>query len=195
MDLKIIIIMLSSFLTVVAFIPYIVDILKGVTKPRIISWFLWTILSSIACVAALIEHQYPTAILMLVSAFGTLAICLLGWRFGDKDISRVDIICLSGALFGIALWKLFDSPAIAVIFMIAIDFIAGIPTLFHAWNKPNEETLTTFVLSFAGAILTLLVIENWQITSFAFPLFLVLVNFEFMLVVVLRRLFLRSKKR
>jgi hypothetical protein len=177
-------VILSVVFTVVGVVPYIYEVVKGKTKPRVVSWLTWSVLTTIACVAAFVDGQYPTAILLLFASLETLAIVILGWHLGDKKAEGLDVICLSGAGVGIILWHVFDSPAIAVIATIVIDLVGGIPTLVHSWKKPFEETWSTFFMAFLGASCTLLVISDWRITAFAYPLYLVIINLLFSVVII-----------
>ena len=186
---------MSSIITILGYVPYIIDTVKKKTKPRVITWFVWTMLNGISCMAAFSEQQYPTAVLMFCFALGTLAVTVFGWRGGDKNINRLDVTCLIGAIIGIILWVIFNSPTTAVIAMILVDFIGGIPTQVHSWKKPDEETLMTYVMQFIGAGLTLLVIDSWRITSAAYPIFLVAICLNFILIISLRRQYLKLKKR
>lgn len=193
MNITIILVVISSILTLVSVIPYLIDIVKGRTKPRVVSWFVWSLLTGISFAASLTEHQYPTAALMFCSVLATMAIVVLGWKNGDKKINRLDIFCFIGVVIGIIFWVIFNSPSIAVVAMIAIDFIGGIPTQVHAWEKPQEETMKTFVLGLIGSLLTLMTVTNWQITAFAYPLFLVIININFVLLISIRRLVLKKR--
>lgn len=194
MNLNVILVAISSVLTFGCFVPYLIDMINHKTKPRIISWFIWSVLTGIACVASLSEHQYSTAILLLASSLGTLSIVVFGWKGGDKEIGNLDTMCLIGATVGLILWIVFNSPAIAVLATIAIDFIGGIPTIVHAWKKPDEETWLTFGMSFLGALCTLLAIESWHITGYAFPLYLVIINMVFTLTIIFRKKRIQTKK-
>ena len=187
MTIDVILIVLGSVLTIVAIIPYLIEVISKKTKPRIVSWLVWTIITSIAAIAALVDRQYPTAILLFSAALETLAVVLLGWKNSDKTIEKIDVVCFAGAAIGIILWQVLDSPAIAVIATVVADFIGGIPTLLHSWKKPQEETWITFFISFMGAVCTLLVISDWRITSFAYPFFLVVINLVFTSVIILRK--------
>lgn len=195
MTLKLFIIILSGIITILGYIPYIIDTIKNKTKPRIVTWFIWSLLNGISCIASFSEQQYSTAALMFCFALGTIAITVFGWKRGDKDINRLDIICLSGAIIGIILWAVLRSPSVAIIILILVDFIGGIPTLVHSWKKPDEETLTTYIMSFIGASLTLFTINSWRITSAAHPLFLVVICLNFILIITIRRRYLKLKKR
>jgi hypothetical protein len=187
MNFTIVFLILSSVLTIAAVIPYLVEVVKGKTKPRIVSWFIWTLLTGIASVAALVDGQYFTAILLFSAVVETLAVVILGWKNGDRKIERIDAVCLIGAIIGIILWQIFNSPAIAVIATVSIDLVGGAPTLIHSWKSPNEETWITFFLSFLGAACTLLIVNEWSITSVVYPIYLVVINILFSSVIIIRR--------
>jgi hypothetical protein len=180
-------IILSSLLTVVSAIPYIVAIIRGTTKPRVVSWLIWSVLTAIAGVASYADGQYAAAILMLFVTLETLAVVVLGLKHGDRKFARLDIVCLLGAAAGIILWQIFDSPAFAVLATLLIDLLGGIPTLVHSWRKPFEETWQTYALSSLASVCTVIAAGNWQITSVAFPLYLVAINLVLAVLLLLRR--------
>ena len=191
--LDIALVIISSVLTLVCPIPYIIDIIKGNTKPRVVSWLVWSVLGGISFIASLAEHQYPTAALLLCMTIADMIVVVLGWKNGDRKISKIDLTCLAGATIGIILWITFNSPSFAVVVMILTDFIGGVPTLVHVWNKPHEETVATFAISFVAAVLTMTTIKDWRITAFAYPLFIVIITFVYVVVITLRRLVLKQR--
>jgi len=193
MDLYTLFVILSSILTLVAIIPYLVEIVRKKTKPRIVSWIVWTVITTISAVASLVDGQYATAILLFSAAIETLSVVILGWKNSDKKIERLDIVCFTGAMIGVVLWQVFNSPALAVIVTILVDFIGGVPTLVHSWKKPGEETAITFFISAIGAVCTLLIVVDWQVTSVAYPIFLVGINLLFTSIIVFRKRFLAKK--
>jgi hypothetical protein len=100
-------------------------------------------------------------------------------KYGEKEFARFDIVCQIGAIIGLILWFVFNSPAIAIIAGILIDLIGSLPTLKHAWEKPEEETWITFMLSGLGAAFTVFAASNTTITALANPIYLVIINFAF----------------
>lgn len=187
MTITTVLVILSSIFTVVSAIPYIIEIVRGTTKPRVVSWLTWSVLTGIAGIASYVDGQYPAAILMFFATIETLLIVILGWKHGDRKIERFDIVCLVGALIGIILWQVFNSPAIAVVAAVSIDLIGGLPTIVHSWQKPHEETWLTFFLAFLGGLCTVLAISEWTVTSVAYPLYIVVINLAFVMVLFVRR--------
>jgi hypothetical protein len=179
-----IIIILSSIVTLASAVPYIIEIVRGKTKPRVVSWFTWTLITAIAAAASYVDGKYPAAILSLCAVIETLSIVILGLKYGDRKFDRLDIVCQVGALVGLGLWLLLKSPAIAVLAMIAIDLIGCVPTIAHAWKRPNEETWLTFLLAGIGGGLTLAVVGAWTVTSMGYPLYILVINIIITLIIV-----------
>ncbi len=138
--MKEVIIVISSIVSLMGTIPYIRDILKGKTKPRIVSWLTWAVLTGIATAASFVDHQYPSAILATCMTLNALAVVVLGIiKHGRVLFDRFDIVCQLLVVVGLATWYVFQSPAVAVIAVIVIDAIAGLPTLRHAWRYPKKK--------------------------------------------------------
>jgi hypothetical protein len=167
---------IAGLITVVAIIPYIRDIIRGETKPNVVSWSTWTLLLIIATSAAFASHQPRTAFLTLGDTIGTGLTLLLGLKYGIAKYTKLDAFCQVGALVGIVLWLVFNSPGIAILATIAIDFIASVPTLNHSWHKPQEETWTTFGLIAFAAVLTLFSVSAHTVPSLSFPIYLLVIN-------------------
>ncbi|HWY79763.1 MAG TPA: hypothetical protein VNW29_05405 [Candidatus Sulfotelmatobacter sp.] len=173
---------LSSIITISATVPYILDIVK----PRIVSWFTWTLLTGISAAASLTDHQYAAGILSLSASVECMIVVLLGLKYGDKQFAAFDIYCQISAIVGLILWFIFNTPAIAVIAGIIIDLIGSLPTLKHAWEKPAEETWITFALSSLGASFAAFAASNIRITALANPIYIITINAIFTAVLLIR---------
>lgn len=180
-------VLLLSALTASAIVPYARNILRGATKPRLVTWCTWGLLSAITSAAAFRDGQVPAGILAGIGAAGCAVILLLGWHKGIRQFGRLDIVCQIGALVGLGLWFTFDSPALAVITMTAIDLIGGIPTIIHSWKLPGEETWITYLLTGLAGFVTVVAAENWQVTAILMPAYLFLFNIILTAVIILRK--------
>lgn len=167
--------------------PYALDVLKGVTKPRIVSWLTWSLLTVIGCAASFAAHQFASAILLAFASAETSSIVVLGLRKGDHHFERFDVICQTAAIIGLVLWLVFDSPTIAIVATVAIDLVGALPTLKHIWQKPHEETWLTFALAGIGAACTIAAANGWKITAVAYPMYITLINAVFVTIIFVRR--------
>jgi hypothetical protein len=164
-------VLVSSLLLSVGTIPYIVDIIKRTTKPRIVSWAVWGLLSAIAAFASLSDRQYPAAILSIVGTATIATIVVLGFKHGDRHFGVLDIICFVGSLCGLVAWWFSGSPSLAVLITIGVDLVGTIPTLVHMWQKPHEETWITYAFSAIGCVMIVAAADDWRVTSVAYPLY------------------------
>ena len=173
-----------SFLSVT---PYIIDEIRGKTKPNIVSWITWTILSGIVTAAAFAAHQPRTAFLTLGDGAATLIVVLLGFRYGFAKFTKFDAICQIAALAGIVLWLVLGSPLTAIVIAIAIDCVGTLPTLRHCWIDPQEETWQTFSIDVFASMLTLFSLAVFTATSLISPIYFLLINGAVVFIVVYRR--------
>jgi hypothetical protein len=181
-------IVISTILTTASVVPYIIDTFKRRTKPRLVSWFTWALLAAISAVASFSDHQYPAAILSLFGVAQCGAVFILGLLYeGERGISRFDIGCQIAAFAGLGLWAVFNTPALAIWAVIAIDMVGSLPTLRHAWRKPEEETLSTFLLSGTAPVFTVFAATSFQVTSVANPIWLILINYSIVLTILVSR--------
>lgn len=177
--MKDIFLVLAGLVTVGSIIPYAIDILKGTTKPNIVSWITWTLLTGIATIAEIAGHEYKTAIFTGTAVLETAIIVILGLKYGYVKWTRFDYTCQIGAFVGLGLWWLFDTPAIAVIAAVSIDFIGALPTVRHSWLKPGEETWSTYALAGLGGLLAIFALTAYNWTSLSYTIYIVIINIVF----------------
>jgi hypothetical protein len=166
----------GAVLTVVAIAPYIIDVVKRRTKPRVVTWFNWALLTGIATAAAISAGQWPSAAITLASTVGAAVVAALGLYYGDRKFAKFDIVCQLAALLGLALWLAFDSALVALVATVTIDFVAALPTIKHCWERPFEETWQAFALAAIGSLLALLAVQRVQASGLIYPIYLVLNN-------------------
>lgn len=167
---------LSVIFTLICIIPYARDILKGQTKPNLVSWITWTILTSVATVAAWSAGEHTAAIFTGSAAIETLAVVLLGLHRGYVTYAPFDVACQLGAITGFVLWWVFNSPAVAVVAAVIIDLIGALPTVRHAWINPQEETSLTYALAAVGGAFALLALGSYTWTNLPYAVYVVAIN-------------------
>lgn len=174
--------------------PYIIDTVKGKTKPNIVSWFTWTLLTGIATAAALSEGAITTAILSGTATLSTFIVVLLGLRSGVKRYTKFDVLCQAFALVGIVLWQTSQDAAIATAIVVTVDIIACLPTVRHAWQSPHAETWQTFFAGGVAAFITLFTITQGTFVALAYPVYLTVANIVIPAIILYRRRQLAEEK-
>ena len=184
--MKDVVLVLAGLVTVGSVIPYIRDIIRGETRPNIVSWITWTLLTGVATIAEIAAGEYRTAIFTGTAVLETSLVVILGIKYGHTKYAPFDVVCQISALFGFVLWALFNSPAAAVIFSVTIDFIGAMPTIRHSWQKPGEETWITYAMAGAGGVLALFSFTAYNWTSLTYAIYIVFINAVFTSILILR---------
>ncbi len=176
--------MISALVTIGALIsaagsvPYILAVIRGTARPRLVSWGVWAVLAGVMTVSAFIEGAMASAVMTAITFIACATVTILGWQRRTGGINRVDMVCLVGAVLGIASLAIFKSPLIALAVSVAVDIIAFIPTLMHAWTSPYEESLTCFALSALGGTLAVLAVLVGEVSVVAllYPVYSMVFN-------------------
>lgn len=167
---------LGAVLVLGSAVPYMLSIAAGRTRPRIFSWVIWTLLGGIATMAAYSGGELHSAALTAAATVETGSIVALGWRYGNRDFERLDAYCLVCVLAGLALWAGFDSPLLGLTAALAIDALAAIPTVRHAWRMPHEEAAIPYAMCAVASLCVLAAMPEYTLTGLLYPVYLLTVN-------------------
>jgi hypothetical protein len=165
---------LGSLIAVAGTVPYIIETIRGSTKPRIVTWLTWALLTGVAGAASLSAGQLGGAVFALLGTVATSAVVVAGLRYGDRSFTTLDLACLAGVLLGLGLWLSLDNPVFAVWAAILIDFVGLVPTVVHAWKYPAAETASAFVCVGVGGLITSAAIASggsWSVAALGYPLY------------------------
>lgn len=175
-EARAVLVALGAVLVLSSAVPYMLSIAGGRTRPRLFSWVIWTLLGIIATTAAYTGGELPSAALTAAATVETGSIVALGWKYGNRDFERLDAFCLAGVLGGLALWAAFHSPLLGLTAALAIDVLAAIPTVRHAWRKPHEEAAVAYVMCAVASLCVLAAMPEYTLMGLLYPVYLLTVN-------------------
>lgn len=178
---------IATILSIISYIPYIRDIIKGKTKPHAFSWLVWATLVAIGFFGQIADNAGPGAWVIGSTAILCFIVFLFSLKRGEKNITFLDWLSLVSAGIAILFWVLTKEPLLSVILVTIIDAIGFIPTFRKSYIKPNEETLSTYNLSVVKYILSIIALKNYSILTVLFPASLVLTNGLFVGMLLIRR--------
>lgn len=176
MDYKLILGITSSILAILLFIPYLQDIFKGKTQPHIYTWLIWTILQAIGVVASLRGGAGYGSWALAVGAVFCGIIFLLSFKYGTKNIQKIDTVCLCLALVACVIYLLVNDPLYSVLIVTATDAIGYYPTMRKAYQEPYSETISTYGLSAFVNLLSIFALSSYNLTTVTYIGSLVLSN-------------------
>lgn len=172
---------LGVLLNLIGGIGYIIDTLKGKTKPNKITWFFWALAPLIAF-AAEIQQGVGLSSLMTFSV-GLSPLLIFVASFINKNsqwkLTTFDLICGGLSLCGLILWSITRIGNIAIFFSIMADLLASLPTLIKAYKAPETESSLIYLLSGINGLIALLTIKTWTFEFYGFPLYILLFNIIF----------------
>ena len=167
---------LSGIVALLAYPPYIRDMLKGITKPERVSWLIWSVLSVIALTSQIAAGAQWSIIMTLAQTIGVVTVFLLSFKYGYGSLKRRDIISLITAGVGLIGWLVTGQSFVALLFVIIVDFAGAWLTVYKAYKDPESETLVTWQLDTVSGMLGLLAVGSINFTLMLYPAYLLIAN-------------------
>ncbi len=161
---------LSGVIAFVASIPYIIDIVKGNTKPHRMAWVIFVTLSGISFFAQLAEGATNSLWFPLVLFVQAIIIFGLTLKYGVGGASKFDIVSLILAILIMILWAITKSAALAIICGVVVNDIGKVLVAKKVYSLPNTEYLPTWVWSVVASLLAVLAVGSFDWILIAAPL-------------------------
>ncbi|MBI5038150.1 MAG: hypothetical protein HZC01_05610 [Candidatus Kerfeldbacteria bacterium] len=165
MGLKILFAAISSLVGIACFVPYLRDIFKNKTKPHSYTWLVWTIIQITGVVAMLSAGASIGVASLLIGAILCGYIFILSLRYGTRNITVFDTVCLIGALTAIFIYAFLRNPLLSVIMISLVDLVGFLPTFRKAYLEPESETASNYLLSGISSTFALGALVNFNITT------------------------------
>lgn len=171
--------LLSGFLFLAAFAPYIWAILRDRhkpdgAKPMKISWLIWTGIDCLTLAGMLAKHAVNGSIVGAI--LGALVVVVLAFKYGNPGWTMLDKICLAGAVSGIILWQALGDANIGILVGLSALLVGAVPTMLSAWRNPGAENKAGWTIWFVGAVCAVIAIPHWTIADAAQPVVFLIVE-------------------
>jgi len=178
---------IAILIALAGYVPYFRDIFAGKTKPHAFSWLVWALLTGIAFFGQIFDRGGAGAWVTGFTAIVSFVIFFLALQRGEKNITLSDKWSLGGAGVALVLWYFTNSPLGSVILITIIDALGFYPTFRKSYHKPHEETMLTFFLSGLKFVIAILALQHYSVVTYLYPASLVLMNFIFVGLLIVRR--------
>jgi len=174
---------ISSILIFVSYCIYGWSIVKGQTKPHRTTKLVSLIITSLGTISLLAQHDKVAIWFIGTSAVQCLIIFALSFKFGMGKWSKNDLLCLLIVLVGILTWKITNNPALGIYASVIVDFAGMVPTLVKTYRLPDTEYFPAYLLDALAVSFTLLAIQTWQIHSYLYPLYFLIISLTMVLLI------------
>lgn len=171
-------VILGVLINFVGGISYLVDTVRGKTKPNRVTWFLWAAAPLIAFVAELEKGVGIQSLMTFSVGFIPLLIFVASFvnKKSEWTLGKLDYLCGAFSVLGIFLWYLSKNADFAILFAIIADLLAALPTILKSYHFPETENYRIYLSGIIAGAITLLTITVWNFAHYGFPAYILLVN-------------------
>lgn len=153
---------------------YIWSTARGSTSPNRVTWFMWAVIPVPALLVELRSGVGVRSLITFVACIYPLMVFAVSfvntqavWRIGKADWT-----CGALAAIGTTVWATTNVNAIGLAAALSADVVAGVPTFVKSWRRPESESISAYIGSASGSLLTLLTVHQFTAAQVAFPLLL-----------------------
>jgi len=189
MNIKIILTIIATIIGIVAFFPYIRDIVQLKTKPHAYTWLIWAITQTTAVVGILHGGGGLGSLNLMVGTLFVIFIFLFSLKYGSRNITKGDTIILVAAFCAVLFWWQLDRPILAVIMVSIIDVLGYVPSLRKSYQEPWSETLVSWMLFSLSNVFAILALSEYNLLTVTYLIAITLANLSIFLLCFLRRSF------
>lgn len=161
----------SGIINTIGTVPYVVDIFRGKTKPERAMWWVYSALFTVLFVAQMDAQAGWLLVATGGYIFSSTLIAVLSLRYGYGKFHLRDTISLAVAALGLLAWQLTNSPLLAIIMVVIVDFAGFWLTLVKTWHAPHSETLIAWQLSLVATLFSIVSISKWSWAVIIYPLY------------------------
>jgi uncharacterized membrane protein len=162
---------LAIAVSLVGMSGYVRDTLRGVTSPNRVTWGLWAVEGVLAFVVEVQQHVGLAAYMTLAMGVVPFVVVIASFRNPHRvwKIGTFDVVCGAVSVLGLVFWGFINEPTLALIFFVAADSMAALPTLRKSWLAPSTESARAFFLGFVNCAITLMTLQHFTTAGALFP--------------------------
>lgn len=179
------------FLNLLGHIFYIKKIIKGQTKPNLVSWVIWMVAPFLGVFFQIKAGAGLSMLPIFIAGFGSLMtiVAAILVKNGFWKINTFDIIYGLFSVTALVLYVLIHNLGISIFFAILSDALAFIPTYVKTWKFPETEYHSTYSIPILTNLIGLLIIKEWSFTIYSFGIYFVIANTIMILILYRKKIF------
>lgn len=170
------VVLLGAAVELLGILPYVKDTFNGATKPNRVTWLLWGVAPLIGTAAAISDGVGWPVIPVFIAGLTPLTVFIASFanRGAVWKLGMFDYFYGALSIMALILWKITYRADAAIIFSIASDALATLPTLKKSWRHPTTETPTAYLATLFCALTSFSACRTWKFSECAFPIYLVI---------------------
>jgi hypothetical protein len=177
----------SLLFSLAIYIPYYHGIWKKETKPHLLSWLTWFLLTALGFVLSYSAGGGLGSFTFALQSFLSLTIVIYALYKKEKNIVRFDWVIFGFAIIILLFYLLTKNALWSVIFAGSIDCLGYVPTFRKSYLKPFSEPVATHALACASWIFSVGALSAYTPTTLIYPLSLVFTTAIFVIFLFVRQ--------
>lgn len=156
-------------ISLVAYVPYLIDMFRGKNRPHLYNWISTVIITAIVAYIQVIGGAGVGAMPTLIGVVVDAVILFYCFKFGTKDIVFMDKVCLALTLVGVTVYVLFNhDPVLSLAVLTGAEIISFVPTYRKTRNDPYSESLPSYYFLMVKLCLILVALQTYNLLTVSY---------------------------
>lgn len=187
-DAKVVLGLIAGAIALLAYVVYVVSILRGKSKPNRATWWIWSFMGLVLALSYQFSGAENTIWVPYVEFLGPFIIALLSLKYGEGGLNdKTDAICLIGALLSILLWIISKNPVVALITNLITDSFAIVPTIKKSYLRPEGEDFWAWFGTGMADSLNFFAVERFSFAILIYPVYMLLSDLIIIVILFIRK--------
>lgn len=162
---------IAGIIMIVSIVPYLRAITRQETVPNRVTWIIFTTVGVIAYITYKESGAKETLWMAITGITNPAIIFLFSLKYGVKVWTRLDVVCLTGAVASIVAWKIAGKSEVGLTLCLVTDVFGVLPTLRKVYKDPATEDFTAWFMFFVASAFNVAAIQNWIYGVYVYPLY------------------------
>lgn len=187
-DAKTIFGLVAGVIALLAYVVYVISILREKSKPNRVTWWIWAFMGLVLALSYKFSGAENTVWVPYMEFIGPFIIALLSIKYGEGSFEdKTDLICLLGAILSIILWIIFDNPVVALVTNLIIDSFAIIPTIKKTYLRPEGEDFWAWFGTGIADTLNMFAVEKFSFAILIYPIYMLVSDLIIIIILLLKK--------
>lgn len=167
---------------------YILTILRGSSRPKTSTWFIWSIVGLITIFSMYSTGSRDTLwtpIAYFICFFIVFFLSLYKQRGLYFDL--FDKICIIMALGAVLVWAYTANALYALLISIFLDFVGALPTIRKLILKEGGEDFISWGLICIGNVFNVFAVSRFEFSELLYPVYMLKINVIIFVLIVLTK--------
>ena len=168
----------SALLILAAAPPYVINTLRGKTRPERVTWLIFSVLGLIAFISQLGLGASWSLVFSGLDTAASILVLSLSIKHGVGGHTKLDTAALVIAGIGVIIAIVAKAPIVSLLGVILADLSGMALTIKKTYLHPESETTVSWLLVGTASLFGLLAVGRFSYGILLYPFYLMLANYS-----------------